>query len=300
MTVEIEQISDPPVSMEPDADAPFGYMRDAETGERRPKRSPGRQRRRPSDEAPATSGQTPSIEELKANGKPKRTEDTAPGTDTRSRRQRAKDKAEQQDIPPFRAGPIAKGVNRQYRKAGRIARLFDPQIGAALIECATPDPDVEEGESGGTVGEAWEELARTNPRVRAWLHRRLQQGAIMALLWAHLPLLLAAIPRMPFLRRIPWDKLMIALVDDEPEQQQGPGMPPAMAGMFAGLTEQDMTDMMTMAGRFMPGFPGFAPPPPPAPPFVSPPPENFQTFPMEQRNPNGSRAVVIDKNGELG
>lgn len=281
--------------MGPDENAPYGYMIDAETGVRRPKLSPGKQRRtRPaSSGGGARPGRPPSIEELKSESKAKR-EDRPPGEETRSRRQRAKDRQENAEIPPFRAGPIAKGVNRQYRKAGRVVRIFDAQIGAALIECATPDPDVEEGESGGSVGEAWEELARTNPRVRAWLHRRLQQGAIMGLFWAHLPLLLAAIPRMPWLRRIPWDRLIGALVETEEEpQQQGQapaGMPPGLAGMFAGLTPEDMAQMGEMAARFFPGMP-----PMPQPPGQ---PANGMTLPMESRNPGAPRTVVINQFGE--
>jgi len=294
MTVEVEQTSETPLSMDPDENAPFGYMLDAETGERRPKRSPGRQRRRSGDGPPALPGRPPSIEELKSEGKPKRGEDRAPGGETRTRRQRRREQQEQQEIPPFRAGPIARGVNRQYRKAGRVLRIFDPQVGAALIECATPDPDIEEGESGGTVGEAWEELARTNPRVRAWLHRRLQQGALVALMWAHLPLLLVTIPRLPWLRRIPWDRLMSAVLeDDDAPQQQAGGMPSGMSGLFAGLTEEDMGQMMNVAARF-----GFGPPMPSPPPPPGPPQENYQTFTVDARDPNGTRSVVIDQLGE--
>ena len=63
-------------------------------------------------------------------------------------------------------------MNRLYARVGRIVRVMDPVIGQAIIETTS-----KEAESEVTVGEAWEELARTNPRIRRVLLKLISGGA---------------------------------------------------------------------------------------------------------------------------
>src|SRR5258708_9529774 len=109
--VDPEPVEPPPDPLAPDADAPFGYMIDPESGERRAKKRPGRQRTQPAATGPATAG-TPSLDELKDRQAPvQHDEDRSPDTPPRPRgkRARARERARKPTppTPPFRAGPIA-------------------------------------------------------------------------------------------------------------------------------------------------------------------------------------------------
>jgi hypothetical protein len=225
----------------PDENAPYGYRMYG--GKPVPKKLPGRPRKDTLQEQPVVLGRSPSIEDLKAAGfGSTATEDREPGRDPKAKP--AKDKA-LPELPPFRAGPIAKGVNRLYRRGGKIARVFNPAIGMAMIECtrkgtAIDDEGVERvDEDAVTVGEAWEELARTNPRIRRFLLSMLSGGAKMQLLMAHAPLLLAILMTDTVSRRIPFAALLASWMDDE---EDGPA-----AGPMAGMTQDDMAQMMAMA-----------------------------------------------------
>lgn len=146
-------------------------------------------------------------------------------------------------VPPpipqkYRAeGSIAKGVNQLYRKAGKLVRVMDADIGAALVDITRPldDDDV-------TVGDAWEALARSNPRVRGFLLRLLAGGAWSGLVAAHLPVLMAVMMKDSVRRRVPLARLAMAFTDDsdgEPAPSEGTAA--------AGLRPEDMAQMMAMA-----------------------------------------------------
>jgi predicted nucleic acid-binding Zn ribbon protein len=117
---------------------------------------------------------------------------------------------------------------------------MDPDIGGAIIACtqAVDEDDV-------TVGDAWEQLAKTNPRVRAFLLRMLAGGAVGQLVWAHMPILGAILMKDAIRRRIPVGNLLYAFVGDDQEQEQGEA--PAEGTSFEGLKQEDMAQMMAMA-----------------------------------------------------
>lgn len=239
------------VDLSPDASAPLGYVIDRATGERRPKKKAGR--------PPKTTVQR-RTESAKADPPPAKTEaDLVPGqiikpTGSR-RRQRGGPAPDPEPVAPFRAGPIAKGVNRLYRKAGKILSVWDREIGAAVIECTRKDIDPETGEPDPddvTVGEAWEEIARVNPRIRRILLRMIEGGAWGQLLMAHAPILLAILMKESILKRLPMGRLLAAFMDDSESGDDigGPQGPPA--GLFAGLTPEDLNQAMSMFGQMMP------------------------------------------------
>lgn len=223
-----------------EAFAPHGWMTDTATGERRPKKRPGR---RAKNAAPPP-GKTPSMDELQAlGGLSETSEDTAPGAAPKGSRRRMRAEA---PVPPVRAGVIAKGVNKLYRKAGRIARLFDRDIGTAIIACTQA-----EDEDDVTVGDAWEDLAKTNPRIRAFLMRAIVGGAWSALVTAHLPILMAILMRDGIRERLPILGLAEAFLTDEPVGAGGEAVPSDMAQMMGGIGPQDMAQMMAMAQGLM-------------------------------------------------
>jgi hypothetical protein len=195
-------------------------------------------------------GQTPTLEDLKAaHSGSDGSEDTPPGTPPKGKRKRTAPAA---DIPTLRAGQIAKGVNRLYRQAGRIVRMMDHDLGTAVIASARPVPKDEEDEDEDhiTVGEAWENLARTNPRIKAALTRLVIGGAWGGMFRAHLPIFLAIAMKESVRRRLPILDLAGAFLQDEPEAGQGP-VPTAFADMMGGLTPDDMAQAMQFAQGMM-------------------------------------------------
>lgn len=244
MTAEITE--DPIVPPVPEADAPsddapYGWMTDPVTGQTRPRKRPGRR----SKNAKLPGGKSPALEELQALGSlPDEPEDTAPAPPPKGRR-KAMMKAE---LPPFRAGVISKGVNRLYRRAGRIIRLFDQDVGTAVIACTMTDPDDDEDL---TVGEAWENLAKTNPRIRAFALRIIQGGAWGGLFTAHLPILMAIAMKDGIRERIPFMAIAETLLTDDPQE---PGQQPQASGMsqmMGGINPDDVAQMMAMAQGMM-------------------------------------------------
>lgn len=187
----------------------------------------------------------PSVEELKAGVPVERQSDRVPGADRDKSKKKAAEPAE--PLPPFRAGPIAKGVNRLYLRAGKVMRVFDPVLGAALIECTRKelDEDGEPVEGDLTVGEAWEELARTNPRIRGILLQFISGGAKVQLLMAHAPFLLALMMKPGVMNRIPFHRFIESWFADDGQDDGAPA-----AGPFDGLTEQDAAQMMAMAQQW--------------------------------------------------
>ena len=246
MTAEITEESVPAVQVADDApsqEAPYGWMTDPATGDRRPKKRPGR---RPKTAQPPT-GKTPALEELQALGAlPEASEDTAPGAPPKGKHKASMHAGQ---LPPFRAGVIAKGVNGLYRKAGRLIRMWDYDIGSTVIACTRA-----EDEDDVTVGDAWEELAKTNPRVRAFLLRLLKGGAWGSLFTAHLPIFMAIAMKDGIRQRIPFAALAEALLTDEPEHAGGEPVPSGLAQMMGGIGPDDMAQMMAVAQNLMGGM----------------------------------------------
>lgn len=192
-TADEPPTEDVTAGQEPDGEAPFGWMRDRETGELRPKKRPGRPHKPLSEEElRATEPKTPA--EDKKPGKPgKRTLDPA-------------------DVPMPKGGVIAAGVNRLYRRAGKFLRLADDDLGLAVIECTRPDPD---DPDAPTVGQAWEALAKDNPRVRAWLLRLIKGGAWQDLLMAHAPIGIALMTKEWVQRLVPLHRAAEVLLEED-------------------------------------------------------------------------------------
>jgi len=248
MTAEItEEPVQPvqPAGPPPAEEAPYGWMTDPDTGKRRPKKRPGRR----SKTAQVPTGSTPSLEELQALGSlSEASEDTAPGMPPKGKRRPA---MKTETLPPFRAGVIAKGMNKLYRKAGRILRLFDRDVGTAVIASATKQPDDEDDEDT-TVGEAWEALAKQNPRIRAFLLKLMVGGARSALWEAHLPILMALAMKDSIRRRIPFLQLTeVLLTEDGQDGQDGAAGASGLSQMMGGIGPEDMAQMMSMAQGLM-------------------------------------------------
>ena len=252
MTAEITEEPVLPVQeadAQPSEEAPYGWMTDPVTNERRPKKRPGRR----SKTAALPTGKTPPLEELQALGSlAESAEDTAPGETPKGRRKGSRAAA---PLPPFRAGQIAKVVNRRYRQAGRIVRMFDYDIGTAIIATTRKPPadPEDDDEDVLTAGEAWEALAKHNPRVRAFLMKLTIGGAYSDLFNIHLPILLAILMKDGIRQRIPLLGLAQAFLSDEPEDQDDAGEPPmdGLGGMMAGFNPGDLAQMMEVAQQMM-------------------------------------------------
>jgi hypothetical protein len=178
--------ADGPPPDDPDH-APYGWTRDRETHDWRPKKTPGRPRATP----------PPSAEDVAAAPVIEHPEDTPPPPRGRKRRSPPPTDA---TVPMPKGGVIARGVDRLYRRAGRMIRILDDEIGLAVIECSRPDP---EDPDAPTAGQAWEALARDNPRVRAWLLGLLKGGTWQDLIMVHAPIALALFTRDWVRRLIP-------------------------------------------------------------------------------------------------
>jgi hypothetical protein len=222
-------------------EAPYGWTTDRDSGERRPKKTPGRPRISPSlDDLKTAAGDGQA-----AAGDGPGPEDRAPANPRRKRRKNAAPDAAAEPAAQHRAGVITKGVNRLYRRAGRIVRAMDPDIGTAIIE-STRSTDEDGGDD--SVGAAWEELARANPRIRGMLLRLIAGGAWGQLLMAHAPILLAVIMKDGIRKHIPFVKLLEALAEPDEDGQAAAG---GLGGLLAGMTEADMQQMAAMAQGLM-------------------------------------------------
>lgn len=180
----------------------------------------------------------PSVDELKdttpgASGD----EDRAPGASAKvPKGHRTKARKEPVDVPPFRAGPIATGMNKLYARTGKILRVMDPDIGNAVLASTRKESD-----DDVTVGEAWEELARVNPRIRATLLKMIQGGAWGQLMMAHAPIIMAILMKDAVRRRIPMFKLVSALFDQDSDGTS------AGSDFTGGMNQDDMNQAMAMA-----------------------------------------------------
>lgn len=242
-----------------DPEAPYGYTTDRKTGERRPRKRAGRGVRVVKAEETEPAAEALTREPDRVPGKVKVTT----GGSRRERRANAP-RPEPEPLAPFRAGPIAKGVNRLYRKGGRILKVWDAEIGQAFIECTRKDIDPETGEPDAedvTVGEAWEEIAKVNPRIRRVLLKLIEGGAWGSLFMAHAPILLAILTKESVLRRLPVSRLIRAFVssDDEDVDDSGNTVP-TLGNLAAMLTPEDMEQAAAMFSQFMPGAAAAMPP----------------------------------------
>jgi hypothetical protein len=218
---------------EPEGEAPFGYTTDPD-GTRRPKKAAGRPRKSPTlDELKAAKAET-------AEAAP-RAEDRAP--DSRRRPGRSRGSAEPKKPEPvvqFREGVIAKGMNKLYRKAGKMLKVWDADVGQAFIDITRKDDD-----DDITVGEAYEEIARTNPRVRKFLMRMIAGGAVGQLFMCHAPIGMALFIKFRLGEKLPMGRVAEAfLTPDEDGEAPADGTP------AEGLTMPDMNQMMAMAQQF--------------------------------------------------
>lgn len=227
-------------------EAPYGYTKDRQTGEVRPKKSPGR----------GGVKASPSLEDLKASqsqqykdtgvytapDKGEKT-DRSPVQSFQRRHRKGNDKPDKpaKVIPPYREGVIAKGVNKLYAKIGRFVRVMDHDIGTAIIESTRKESD-----DDVTVGEAWDELARTNPRIRAFLMKLLVGGAWGQVMWAHAPIFLAIAMKEGISKHIPFMGLVEAALGDDED-----GTPSDISQAMGGMTSEDMGAMMNMAQGMM-------------------------------------------------
>ena len=202
--------------------APYGWTKDPKTHQWRPKKSPGRPR--------ATA--PPSPEEVAAAPPITATADQPPPPRDRKRKRPPPTDA---DTPMPKGGVIAKGIDRLYRRAGRMLRILDDELGLAVIECTRPDPD---DPDAPTVGQAWEALARENPRIRARILALLKGGTWQDLIMAHAPIGIALFTRDWFRRLIPGATLERAaevLLEEDEDTEPG------------DLRPEDVADMRDMA-----------------------------------------------------
>lgn len=198
--------------LSPDADAPYGYTVDKQTGERRAKRAPGRPR---------------TVEQLTAGQPVEAGQDKPPG-----RRAGKTAPVPDDEVPMPKGGVIAKGMDRAYRRAGKIVRVWHFEMGTAFIECTRKDPD---DPDSPTVGEAWENLARNNPRVRAWALRIIAGGDWQELIFAHAPIGIALVTSTWVGRLIPFGRLAESML--EPDEDSTP----------EDLRPEDAQEMMATA-----------------------------------------------------
>ena len=137
-----------------------------------------------------------------------------------------------------RGGVLAAGINKLYRRAGKIIRAFDHDIGQAVIECTRAD-DLEEGEL--TVGEAWEALAKANPRIRRFLLKAIAGGAWTDLVMAHAPIGIALMLKPSVQRFIPFGRLLESVA--EPDEDSGDGE----GGLPGRMTAADFEELKGQA-----------------------------------------------------
>jgi hypothetical protein len=128
-------------------------------------------------------------------------------------------------------------MNKLYAKAGKIIKVMDPEIGNAILSVTRKESD-----DDVTVGEAWEEIARTNPRIRMFLLKMIAGGAWTQLLMAHAPILLAVVMKDQVRKHIPFMRLVSALLEDDED-----GTPSDISEAFGGLTPDDAEQMANFA-----------------------------------------------------
>lgn len=180
----------------------------------------------------------PGPDEVAAAPPVEREPDPPPGAGNQGRRDRP---AKDDSAPPMpRGGVLAAGINKLYRRAGKIIRAFDHDIGQAVIECTRAD-DLEEGEL--TVGEAWEQLAKANPRIRRFLMKAIAGGAWTDLVMAHAPIGIALMLKPSVQRFIPFGRLLESVAEPDEDAGEGEG------GLPGGMTAADFEELKGQAAE---------------------------------------------------
>lgn len=200
---------------------------------------------------------SPSLDDLKAAREQAEPEsaaapaaDRAPDDKGRRRGRRGEPKPPP-DVPQHRPGIITRGMNKRYRQVGKAVRALDRDIGQAFIEAArnTADP-VAEGQEpeDNSVGAAWDDLARANPRIRRFCLAMIQGGAWGALVLAHAPIGVAI--AMKFVSQNPGfiGRAILSMAEPDEDTPAGEG------GLPFGMTAADAQDLMKAAGKLMPGM----------------------------------------------
>lgn len=214
--------------------APYGYTQDRRTGQWRPKLSPGRPRtpKSPAELAAEPPPELPAPDEAPGPPRPP----AAPTDD---------------DVPMPRGGTIAKGVNRLYRRIGRIARAMDHDIGQAIIASTrAEDPD------DVTVGDAWENLCRGNVRIRAFVLNALKGGAWQDLAMAHGPIVAAIFAKEWVINHLPVINMLAGWFahdddqdgDDQDGDDRGPRLEAADIRAMAATAEDSLRKAAGRAG----------------------------------------------------
>lgn len=206
----------------PPAEIPEGWVLDKDTKEYRPPKRRGRQPRAANPET------HPPLD---------RAEDTEPDAKARGRKTPA-------GTPRYKAGVISKGMATLYRRTGRIVKALGRRnIGTAIIE------------SADDIGDAYEELARVNPRVRAFLMKLVAGGTWGNLVMAHMPIFLAIAMEEGIRRHLPFGGFLDTILspDDDGSNE--------ISEMLGNMGPEDMQQLMGLAQSMMGGmFPNGAQP----------------------------------------
>jgi hypothetical protein len=182
---------------------------------------------------------TPALEDLKAaHHRRKPGADRPPGHPQGRRRPRRPDDGS--DLPPYKEGVITTGVNRLYARAGKIYKTWDIEVGEAILATTR-----KEAPDDMTVGEAWDQVAKTNPRIRRFWMKAIAGGAWGALFYAHAPILLALLMKDAIRRRLPLANLAQAIFEPADDGQ------PSEATKATGLGPEDLQQMMEVSARIM-------------------------------------------------
>jgi len=212
-------------------EAPFGYTRDpAAPGGWRPKKAAGRPR---IPRSAAELAAEPEPEPRPPDEAPRPGSGPAPLADD--------------DVPMPKGGTIARQANRLYRRVGRVVRKLDYDIGTAIIECTkAEEPD------DVTVGQAWEELCRTNVRIRRFVLGFLKGGAWQDLAMAHAPIVAAIFAKEWVLKHIPFFDLIAGWFerdDDDGGQADDDDRPTLEPGDLAAMRDVTEATMRQAAER---------------------------------------------------
>lgn len=183
------------------AEAPYGYTQDRVSKQWRPKKAPGRPHTPRSAEQIAAEPPPPPPP---ADEPPAAAPKPPPVTDA--------------DVPMPKGGVIARKVDKLYRRAGKILRRLDYDLGQALIECTRADE-----EDDITAGQAWEALCRDNPRIRAWVLQFTRGGTWQDLIMVHAPLAVALFSKPWILSHIPLMSMIGGFFEADDDDQAGDG-----------------------------------------------------------------------------
>ena len=220
-----------------------------------PKKALGRPRKPPPVEELKAARVAADEQAQAAGGVQDRPEDRAPARLKGKRPQAAPGEPGKPDgVPQHRPGVITKGVNKLYRRAGKFIRALDREVGQAFIEAASNTADVD-GEDD-SVGAAWDEVCRTNPRIRRFVLKVIAGGAWGSLMWAHSPIFLAIALKLFKDNPGLLGKLIRAMAEPDEDASDGE--------KAEALTPGDLEQMMGMVGPMMAKM-GMAMPAAPAP-----------------------------------